>query len=225
MLWELQNISHTFYHSPSCGPFLYAEISSAYLSAVSILLEDTLAAVGHRVYFRSLYSTQKHAIRTSLLLFFPRRRSSVEPSPIRMNISPGMRVAARRHKSFLRATTVALFCRTRPGGRAKKYHSACIRHHRCRERYYTGREYCNPRVTSGKTGRDSSLLRDIPRTSPSKLTHTRSKSCTLCPRNFVINFCRSKQALEYLSIPRRFTCHNCNTATRNWLCLSWLSLF
>jgi len=37
-----------------------------------------------------------------------------------MNISPGMRVAARRHKSFLRATTVALFCRTRPGGRAKK---------------------------------------------------------------------------------------------------------
>jgi len=131
----------------------------AYLSAVSILLEDTLAAVGHRVYFRSLYSTQKHAIQTSLLLFFPRRRSSVEPSPIRMNISPGMRVAARRHKSFLRATTVALFCRTRPGGRAKKCHSACIRHHRCRERCYTGREYCNPRVTSRKTGRDSSLLR------------------------------------------------------------------
>jgi len=70
---------------------------------------------------------------------------------------------------------INLFCALRPSRSSaerdpeavqKKCHSACIRHRRCRERCYTGREYCNPRVTSGKTGRDSSLLRNIPRTLP-----------------------------------------------------------
>lgn len=191
------------------------------------LLEDALAAAGHRVYFRSLY-TQRHAIRTSLLPFFPRRWSSVEPSRLSAWIFHRECALPREGINlFCALTTVALFCRTRPGGRAKKVLLGVHSTPRvaANERCYTWRGHCNRRVTSEKTGRDRILLH--PGVLCALHPLTRSKSRTLYPRGSIIlapliNPCQSKKVVEYLSIPCRFT--YATTEISNIMTRGWLSL-
>lgn len=116
---------------------------TAYLSAVFILLEDALAAVGHRVYFRSLYSTQRHAIRISLLLFFSCRRSSVEPSRLSAWIFHRECALPREGINLFCATTVALFCKTRLARRPCKKVPLGVystSHVAANGRCYTGRD-------------------------------------------------------------------------------------
>lgn len=125
-------------------------------------------------------------------------------APIRMNISPRMRVAVRRHKSFLRYHRRSLLQNVtrRPCKKVPLGVYSILRVGRC----YTRREYCNWRVTSGKTGRDRVLLYPrIPRSLGQNHAH-------YIHATLVTNFCSSKQEYKnkFTSRVDLHLCYNCN---------------
>lgn len=159
---------------------------TAYLSAVFILLEDALTAEGHRVYFRSLYIA--HRDTQSGLRFCSFSLLSAVKCwtfvPIRMNISPGMRVAARRHESFPRYHRRALLQNaTRARRPCKKVPLGVYSTSRvaANGRCYTGRDTVTGELRGEKQVATGSFF------TPGYSTHppTQSKSLTLYSRNFI----------------------------------------